>query len=274
MNSPLKNPLQPASIVEGSKEENDELDQIAFKERVERNGTRKNHTLQVIEQIALIPLASQLVPITRIKQCSDYLAFNKYTRLNVIKLASANFCKVHQICSQCAQRRATKLSHAVLESVIVSKPTHLQLITLTVLNDHNLDTAMQRLFTAFKILLNRYKCKNKKGSIANSFLGGIWSIEITWSEKNGWHPHIHGLISSSKTIYTNEVRAEWKEITNGESFICDSTKVDISDHEKLFKSVKEVCKYTLKNSSLPAEKLMDFYLAVKKKTVSTQIWHV
>lgn len=264
MNSPLKNPPQPPSIEEGS--ESKELKNMtALSERVKRNGTRKNHTLQVIDQIAQLPLANYLVPITRIKQCSDYLAFNNYYQVGQIKLASANFCKVHQICSQCAQRRGTRYGQEILKSIQETKPQFLQLITLTVKNSHDLEDSLHRLFKYFKILTNRYKRQNTKDSITNSFVGGVWSIEITYSEKHGWHPHIHGLIASKKRIYTHEVRAEWESISEGESYICDSSPVDTSTDETLFKSVAEVCKYTLKNSSLPAAELMEVYIALKGK---------
>lgn len=264
MNSPKENPLQPASIVEGSQEDKD-INLTLLTERVKRNGTRKNHTLQVIDQIALLPLAVDLVPITRIRQCSDYLAFNNYYQKREIKLASANFCKVHQICSQCAQRRGTRYGQEILKSIQETKPEFLQLITLTVKNSHDLQNALERLFAYFKILNNRYKRQNTKDSITSLFIGGVWSIEITYSNEYGWHPHIHGLIASKKRIYTHEVRAEWESISNGDSYICDSSPVDTSTDETLFKSVAEVCKYTLKNSSLPAAELMEVYVALKRK---------
>jgi len=259
---PKENPVQPASIEQGL--QNSKL--TAFKERVNRNHTRVKATRQVVAALENIPLARWQIPLTRIRQCSDYLQFRNYYRLDTIKLASANFCKVHQVCSQCAQRRATQYATQIVEQVQASynPENHYQLITLTVRNGNDLDETLARLFRFFKILTNRYMRKNKSDSIANVMLGGVWTIEITNNGK-GWHPHIHGLIVSSCAITTKQVRAEWEDISGGDSYICDSTPIDHNDKEKLWRSIAEVSKYTLKNLELTPEHLLEVYLALKGK---------
>lgn len=262
MNSPKENPDQPASRNQGSQ---DEKQMTALQERVKRNHKRVSTTRQVVTRLEAIAGAAELIPLHRIRQCSEYLAFNNYYQVKQIKLASANFCKVHQVCSQCAQRRATKYAQAILESVQNTKFQNLQLITLTVRNSPDLNDALKRLYAYFNILINRFKRKNKKGSIANHFVGGVWTIEITHNPATGWHPHIHGLIASDKPIYTGYVRAEWEDISGGDSFMCDSTPIQANDTQSLWDAVLEVSKYTLKNASLEPQQLFDVYRALKGK---------
>jgi plasmid rolling circle replication initiator protein Rep len=259
---PKENPVQPASIEQGLQDKN----LTSFKERVKRNHTRVKATRQVVEAMEQLPLARWQMPLSRIRQCSDYLQFRNYYRIGKIKLSGANFCKVHQVCSQCAQRRATQYATQIVESIQASynPDHHYQLITLTVRNGNDLDETLARLFRFFKILLNRYMRKNKSDSIANVMLGGVWTIEITNNGK-GWHPHIHGLIVSSSPITTKQVRREWEDISGGDSYICDSTRIDHTDKDKLWASIAEVSKYTLKNLELTPEQLLQVYLALKNK---------
>jgi len=262
MNSPKENPPKPASIEEGSQ---NEKQMTALQERVKRNHKRVSTTRQAVKRLEAIPGAAELIPLHRIRQCSEYLAFNNYYQVKQIKLASANFCKVHQVCSQCAQRRATKYAQDILQSVQNSKFSNLQLITLTVRNSHDLHEVLGRLYQYFKILLNRFKRQNKKGSITRSMVGGVWTIEITHNPATGWHPHIHGLIASSAPIYTGDVRSEWEEISDGDSFMCDSTPIKANDTQSLWDAVLEVSKYTLKNATLEPQELFDIYRALKGK---------
>ncbi len=264
MIKPLKNPPQPASIVEGS-----ELkiikNQSALSDRVQRNLNRVYATRQAVWALKGLPNAHEIIPFHRIEHCCNYLAFNNYIDLAQIKLASANFCQVHLICSQCAQRRATLYAQEILLAVQQSNHDYLQLITLTVRNSHDLLEVLNRLFKYFKTLTNRFMRKNVKNSITNDFIGGVWTIEITYNPETGFHPHIHGLIASTKQIYTGDVRAEWESISNGDSYICDSSPINYTNEQERWKAIVEVCKYTLKNTSLPPDILLEVFQALKGK---------
>lgn len=257
-----ENPDTPASSNQDSPQT--ELNDLV--ERVKRNHTRVKTTRQVVHKMLSFPESADCAKaLHRVLHCSDFLSFNHYYQLKKVKLASASFCKIPQVCSQCAQRRATKYAQKVLESIQANPAPYLQLITLTVRNSHDLANALSRLMRFFKVLNKRYTNKNVKGSFTRSMLGGIWTIEFTYNPKTGWHPHIHGLIASDKPIYTHEVRQEWKDISGGDSFICDSTAIKADNQDALWSAIAEVCKYTLKNASLPPEKLLQVYKAIKGK---------
>lgn len=259
---PKENPVTPASRERGFQYNN----QDALAERVKRNHTRVKATRQAVKNLLKLSTACDCIPLFRIRKCSDYLRFNHYHQSGKVKLASANFCKVYKVCSQCAQRRSTKLATQTLEAIIAShsEKHYYYLLTATVKNGEDIDETNNRLFRYMRILTNRYKRKNKNNSIANSWIGGIWNYEVT-NIGNGWHPHFHGLIISNSPITDNQFRNEWKEISKGESFMCDASPINYSDIEQLKKSVFEVCKYAVKNLELTPENLAEFVIKTKGK---------
>lgn len=259
---PKENPVRPASTERGF--QNTKQDTLA--ERVKRNHTRVKATRQAVQALSKLSTACDCIPLFRIRKCSDYLRFNQYHQTGKVKLASANFCKVYKVCSQCAQRRATKLATQTLESIMAShSPSHYYyLLTATVRNGEDIDETNNRLFRYMRILTNRYMRKNKNNSIANKWLGGIWNYETT-NNGNGWHPHFHGLIIANSPITVSEFRNEWKDISNGDSFMCDASPINYSDIEQLKKSVFEVCKYAVKNLELSPEHLAEFVIKTKGK---------
>lgn len=259
---PKENPVRPASTVRGFQDN----DPDTLNERVKRNHTRVKATRQVVKSLSELSTVCDCIPLYRIRKCSDYLRFNQYHQSGKTKLASANFCKVYKICSQCAQRRATKLATQTLEAIIASHKAqhHYYLLTATVRNGEDLDETNNRLFRYFRILTNRYMRKNTLNSIANSWLGGIWNYELT-NNGNGWHPHYHGLIISDSPITDTQFRNEWKQISKGDSFMCDASLINYSDIEQLKKSVFEVCKYAVKNLELSPEHLAEFVIKTRRK---------
>jgi hypothetical protein len=206
------------------------------------------------------------LPYKRLLDCSAYKRFNEYYQKEIIKLADANFCRIHKACSQCAQRRATKLAMQVMELVLKNlKPEHyLYLLTSTVRNGTDLIETNNRLFSYFRVLTNRYMRKNVSSSITKSWLGGIWNYEITHNGKT-WHPHMHGLIISDSPITTKQFRKEWEQISGGDSFMCDATLIKHTNMEQLKKAVLEVCKYMVKNTALTPEQLAQFITETKGK---------
>lgn len=256
----IKNPDRPASTNQGSSSKVHDQLQTA----VDAHTTRKKLTNQVCNSLEPLPMSSR-VPFHRIRQCNNFLKIRNYYQLNTLKLASANFCKVHQICTQCAQRRAIKYAKAVKDTVQViraARPESVFLfLTFTVRNSDDLVEAFERLNKFTTILMNRFKRGNCKDSIMQKINGGFYSVEIT---NNGttWHPHIHMLVEATEAIYTHEVRKEWESISNGDSFMCDARPIDFTDDESLFNACLEVSKYTLKNTQLSPENLLTAYITL------------
>jgi plasmid rolling circle replication initiator protein Rep len=257
MRQPLKNPDAPASNNQGSVSKVYDQLQAA----VDAHTTRKKTTNQVCNSLEPLPMSGR-IPFHRIRQCNNFLKIRNYYQSNTLKLASANFCKVHQICTQCAQRRAIKYAKAVKDTVQIirgNRPESVFLfLTFTVRNSDDLAEAVNRLNKYTKILMNRFMRGNCKESIMNKINGGFYSVEIT-NNGSTWHPHIHMLVEATEVIYTHEVRKEWETISNGDSFMCDARPIEFADDESLFNACLEVSKYTLKNTQLTPENLLHAY---------------
>lgn len=264
MSRARKSPPELAGHEGGSKSEN-KTSKTELSHELKAYTKRQNSTKQQLRLLSALPNIEQIMPIDRIKECSNCLKFKDFYTIKKAKLAFIKACHVHLVCSQCAKRRAIKYGQEILLSAQQTKFKYLQFITLTVKNSHDPNEVIRRLLKALNTLMGRFKRQNVRDSITNDMLGGVWVIEITYNAKTGYHPHVHGIIASSKRIYSGDVRAEWKEITKGESFICDSTLIKHQNEKDLFKSILEISKYTLKNTELPPENMRDAYMSLKGK---------
>jgi Replication protein len=265
MSEAKENPDRPASTNQGSQSEvNDRL-----KHAVMDNSTLKETTLQVCDKLASLRLSGH-VPLYRIRECNSFLKFRNYYQIDTLKLSSANFCKVHQVCSQCARRRAMKYAKAIKDTVEILRGNHPEsvflFLTFTVRNGVHLPEAMKRLDQYMNTLMGRFKRQNVHESIMCKIYGGFYSIELTHNGTT-WHPHVHMLVEASEVIDTLQVRKEWSEISNGDSYICDARPIQFTDDQSLFNACLEVSKYTLKNTSLSPEHLLEAYINLKGKNL-------
>ena len=175
---------------------------------------------------------------------------------------------------------------------------------LTVKNGFDIEERMNHLKRGFQHirekvkLYNRYKKSleafqsgiikkpRKKPDTVFNIIGAIYSIEITYNKKYGWHPHINILMCLDKKIddckiypydkkkndYMNKkhntknvsyiywnskkLSEEWQTITN-DSFITSCTPLDMK--RDLKKNLMEIIKYSLKFNDLPTDKLVEIY---------------
>lgn len=102
---------------------------------------------------------------------------------------------------------------------------------------------MEKLYAGKEKLARRYRngkrATQKKKSFFNYFDGIVSSIEVTYTENNGRHPHIHILACSEKElpiVYlkkgqcngNEELQAEWLDIT-GDSYQVSMREITVED---------------------------------------------
>lgn len=155
---------------------------------------------------------------------------------------------------------------------------------LTVKNSHDIQEVLNHLKHSFNKLrkkISHYKERNYETVF--SALGGVYSVEITYNYKTGFHPHINFLWCSDKKItdiklykskkqksknqtslyYNSEkVSQEWLSITK-DSFITSITPINIQLNLK--KNLMEIIKYALKFNDMPVNKLVDIYPYLHKQ---------
>lgn len=87
------------------------------------------------------------------------------------------------------------------------------------------------------------KLRNQK--FAKGWIGGMWSLEVTWSESAGWHLHLHALIDA-RWIDNSQLAIRWAKLVGQDFAIVHVKDARSKDY------LKEVTKYTVKGSELAA----------------------
>ena len=244
-----------------------------FGKRLNRYGTAKRYTRDVMQ--ALGPARAKRMGIQSpvlVLQCGDWLRFRDYYTVGQVKLVAASFCKKHLVCGLCAIRRASRLMASYLErfQVIRKADPALRpwLVTLTVRNSHDLPEVLAHLLRSLRTLHRRRSRKNQP-SVMHGIAGGVYSVELTYDERTGWHPHVHAIWLAASDPGTFKLRHEWEQIT-GDSFMCDVRRIhaeegvpdDIDPHAGGF---AECFKYAMKPAELGPELLEQAYPVLRGK---------
>lgn len=214
--------------------------------------------------------------------CANYLKFHDYFTIGQQKLVAAHTCKQHMLCPFCAARRAAKTVKAYEEKVktVMTGQDDLVpvMITFTVKNRDDIKTVFPHLKRSFQRLMQRRRINKSQGTHKTEMSkvkGAFASYEFTYSEENKWHPHVHAIALLDEYIDIKKLSAEWLDIT-GDSMIVDIRKISTKnektskkiDSNDLVDGLLEVCKYALKFSDLPDEKLWEAYKFLKGKRLS------
>jgi hypothetical protein len=199
--------------------------------------------------------------------CASLLGFRHYTESKQTILSSGHFCKRHLLCPVCAIRRGVRTLRSYHERALyLADKFDFYLVTLTVKNGPDLFERYNHLKHAFK----RLRTRGRDGyGVWSRVSGAVWSTEFTYTDENGWHPHLHVLVAVPKGEAPirygqgSQLAADWLAVT-GDSFIVHSARVAGSGDE-LAGGLCEVLKYALKFSDLPLDKNWEAFLILKGK---------
>ena len=210
----------------------------------------------------------------RIRDCCNELIFREYLDWTQ-KLHKSNFCKYDKFCLACSTRRSIRMIHRFEQWIeqywLQSKYRYH--ITLTVRHNRNqtLKSVMDKLFHAKEKLAKNYRNwkrdTQKTKSFMNNFDWIVASVEVTFSERNWWHPHIHMLACSDHPIKTEylkiwdcygnrELQKERYKITK-DSYQISMRPIDVTKDHFDRKWIWEVFKYAVKFSTLDVPHLVD-----------------
>lgn len=214
----------------------------------------------------------------QIRSCGLWMLFRHYTRIDQRRLAAVHTCRQHWLCEFCAIRRAARSMSVYLKRLDEIRKTspHLRpyLLTLTVKNGHDLTERFDHLRVALDKLRKGFNNKKQgmsDGGIYGLFSGGVCSVEVTYSNQFGWHPHVHILALGPADIWeVNQflqaqnkkdtwLSQEWLDIT-GDSFIVDVRPIEGDTDSDIAKGAAEVFKYALKMSDLDIDKQVSAFL--------------
>ena len=242
-------------------------------ERVARLGECKKRSRQMGRYLYRTSAGSHPAEVERLTNlsatvlsCASYLVFNNYYTVDQIRLAKITTCKKHLLCPVCARLRAAKQVGKYAERVQVLKDQNpklqLALLTLTVKNGHDLEERFRHLTESWKKYQKKRRNWIKKGTGFNELCkidGAVFSYEVT-NKGNGWHPHLHAVVSLTDWIDQAQLSAEWEKIT-GDSKIVDVRRIKGDPVEGFL----EVFKYALKFSELDLDLNFQAYETLRGK---------
>ncbi len=130
------------------------------------------------------------------------------------------------------------------------------LLTLTVPNEHTLEGLCKALETLTKGFskLRRHKLWPKGTK-------GVWSLEITWSEDKGYHPHIHAVVDLPWIDFRWLAKA-WHDLT-GAKHCPDVTRP--RNQEERENLPYEAIKYVSKAWELPPDVLRGILAVIGRR---------
>ena len=220
---------------------------------------------------------------TRIKTCCNYLRFVDHVDWRT-KLHSANFCKYDKFCLACATRRSIKKIQSFIAKIQDNnwESKHWYHVTLTIRHHkwHSLEELMDKLIDCRKRMAQKVRNSRRENHKEESFFAlfdwMIASIEVTYSEKSWWHPHMHLLVCSDDEITDIEwsdflgtksnrrLQKERYKITT-DSYCVAMRKVEVDKHHFERQWIAEVFKYAIKFTTLSIQKLVELMKLQKKR---------
>jgi hypothetical protein len=151
-------------------------------------------------------------PTSRSKVWREYF---EDTRSAQAWISHAATCKLAWVCPMCGTARA-RVNQDVIERSIrgwksLGSGNRAALMTLTVRHkpDQSLAELLQVLIRGFTLMMgSRFANKCREQGV---YFGFIRAVEVTWSPRTGWHPHIHALVFTSNMA---ALEAAWRGQTD------------------------------------------------------------
>lgn len=112
------------------------------------------------------------------------------------RLAGVGTCGSVWSCPVCAAKITEARRAELMQGMARAKALGYRPFLMTLTTPHGRSQALVDLLPAFQDALTKFKnSKTYKGIMAKAQrLGSIRSLEVTWGEENGWHPHTHDLV--------------------------------------------------------------------------------
>lgn len=168
-------------------------------------------------------------------------------------------CK-NRICPSCNKKYKQKVKIGVER--ITSMMGWRSMVTLTL--RHNKNDTLEEVMDKLENAWNRLR---RRKVWTSNVTGSIRVVEITKTEENGWHPHLH-VIADAKWIPWAELKDAWHEITT------DSFSVKIKRIKTSEGAAHYVSKYVTKETqSWNDRDIFEYLKAMKgKRLISTTGW--
>lgn len=185
----------------------------------------------------------------RVKDCGTVLSF-RVTSDGVKRLYSANFCR-ERLCPMCAWRKSLKCFQEVSKVMNIAQQENSALVpiflTLTLQNCSGED-----LGNTLDVIFEGWNRLNSNKRMKRIFKGWFRALEVTYNKKaDTFHPHIHAILMVDKGYFKGKdymTTAEWVKVWRKACRLSYDPVCDIRKVKGGSKAIKEVSKYTVKDS--------------------------
>lgn len=207
----------------------------------------------------------------RVRFCSSQLAFVVNTETGEKRLHSADFCR-ERLCPMCAWRKSLKCFQEVSKVIDAAQQEQLTLVpiflTLTLRNctSEELGKTLDTVFEGWNRL-------NSNKRMKRIFKGWFRALEVTYNKgADTFHPHVHAILMVDKGYFKGNdymTTVEWVKVWRKACRLSYDPVCDIRKVKGGSKAIKEVSKYTVKDSDFISEDkaLTDKLVAILSKAL-------
>lgn len=187
------------------------------------------------------------------KESKALLGCGRWFRAGILPCGTVKVLPLYcdsPFCTECARRRAKPYQQKIW-NLIKRDKKNLFFMTFTLKSVSDLTRGdVDRLVQAFKELRERDEWKA-------CIEGGFYSIECTYNEGTGWHPHLHVLLKAKGRIpreWLDRIKANWRFITGDSYFVHIQRAYGVLKNGKKSRrinerAVKELVKYSTKSAT-------------------------
>ena len=232
--------------------------------------SKYRHTLYNTREIGKTILTKKELECVEKKPRHTFCGFATHDRH--VKLVKANLgkfmykgaasCSSIWRCPSCSMKilkgRAKELYSITSAHLKENQNNEMGFLTLTLKHTRKdaLKDTLDRLLNSWRKLQNhRFFSSIKKQGF---YIGQIKALEITHTEKNGWHPHLHIILfwkdisTNDIEIYQNQILSNWVNYTKGSLKAQDQKIVynkDVAEYVTKWDSIQELTNDFAKNVS-------------------------
>jgi hypothetical protein len=160
------------------------------------------------------------------------------------RLAGVGTCGSVWSCPVCAAKITEARRAELMEGMARAKSLGLSAYLVTLTTPHGKGQEIAELLPAFQKALTHWKNSATYKAVARlaGRAGSIRSLEVTWGEANGWHPHTHDLTYATGDLVAlldhrvkaddpeSTIRVQWFKSLKKAGLVTDDQRLDVLEH--------------------------------------------
>lgn len=170
--------------------------------------------------------------------------FKRRTDGSGSRITGVGTCGSVWSCPVCAAKITEARRAELMEGMARAKSLGLVAYLVTLTTPHGRGQAIDELLPAFQKALTHWKnsATYKAAARLAGRAGSIRSLEVTWGEANGWHPHTHDLTYATGDLVAlldyrvkaddpeSTIRVQWFKSLKKAGLVTDDQRNDVLEH--------------------------------------------